>query len=955
MSSGGVAMPAPSYLQDLRSRTDAALQVQRMWSAGRLEPITVHFGPGFLGLGFGLSTDVAYSARIQDLPTLPDGTAGAAALYNASTTEAAKRLVPGLLLTHVNDADMSNLAYVDTLERVQAVGRPVKLRFAAPKLRAATSEVDMSHSTSNAVTLRAFEAVQQGHFLVLLELWPAVDVLSRHPSDARSLLHVAARYKNDAVVSWLLEQPHGADLACTRNAQGRLPLHDAMSGGVLSICDRLYATHPEALNVGDDRGVSCVHLAAGNGHVHLFPWLLRHGAPLHSTSVDGKTALHYACAQGHLEVVIFLLKHGGSVSAVDIHQCNCLHYTALHGHLDLAQWLVFQTPIPLTQRNAKRLLPSDMVPAGNDELKEFLELVSAEPLPPRGFHAADAQATLVRLAWSVDAVPLEFRYPLRPYRAQANCGRCTEVATLELEYGRAYIGGWEPYPVRLDATATSCVVPELQPNTEYSFRLRVWNENGSSAFVKTTARTLPATSTSSAVVRLVGAEARRLPRTHASHRFYMTLCVSPGHCVRSDLGRLQPAFGHDVDAYRHPQWSLSLPVVVSEPTELRVAVYGVADDGPYLVGRATTTVQREMPRSVWLRLDNADANEGAVALLFDTTDDAGDATDHYGFVVPSSHMRAYRYASALANCTEIYRQTAWARACPTTADADGHMAWHDISVVDDHAALEALAWAGVPRDLRRHVYFIGGRAATMQAAAGAGYYTQLVAMDKATIRDYYLIASDVQRTFADQPMMQSVRPRLERLLLAFVAHAPSLGYCQSMNYLGARLLTLYANEQDDDDERAFWVFASLCLEKFPTYYNAGLDGLHTDGAVLERLLRSRLPRLSAHCRSLKTPMPLLAAQWFLPLFCQTLPTETTYRLLDVIVLQRSTAVVFALVLAHLRLAAPRLLATHDYMDFTAEVRHVEAGLYDVDPLLEMAAKEHFSLGDDATLLRASEG
>ncbi|EQC31957.1 hypothetical protein, variant [Saprolegnia diclina VS20] len=936
MSSGGVAMPAPSYLQDLRSRTDAALQVQRTWSLGRVEPITVHFGPGFLGLGFGLSTDVTYSARIQDLPTLPDGTAGAAALYNASTIEAAKRLVPGLLLTHINDADMSNLAYVDTLERIQAVGRPVKLRFAAPKLRAAASEVEVSQDGSNAVALRAFEAVQQGHFLVLLELWPAIDMQSRHPSDMRSLLHVAARYKNDAVVAWLLEQPHGADLARARNAQGRLPLHDAMSGGVLSICERLLATYPDALTIGDDRGVLCVHLAAGNGHVHLFPWLVRHDAPLHSTSVDGKTALHYACAQGHLEVVIFLLKHGGSVSAVDIHQCNCLHYTALHGHLDLAQWLVFQTPIPLTQRNAKRLLPCDMVPAGNDELKEFLELVSAEPLPPCGLHAADVQATLVRLAWSVDAVPLEFR--------------CTEVATLELEYGRAYIGGWEPYPVRLDATATSCVVPELQPNTEYSFRLRAWNENGSSSFVKITARTLPATSADSlTVVRLVGAEARHLPLTHASHRFYMTLCASPGHCVRSGFGRLQPAFGHDVDAYRHPQWSLSLPVVVSEPTELRVAVYGVADDGPYLVGRATAALQREMPRSVWRRLDN-DANEGTVALLFDTTDDAGDAVDQYGFVVPPVHVRAYRYASALADCTEIYRQAAWA----TTANVDGHGAWHDISHVDDPTALEALAWSGVPRDLRRHVYFIGGRAATMQAAAGAGYYAQLVAVDKNTIRDHHLIASDVQRTFADQPRMQSVRPRLERLLLAFVAHAPSLGYCQSMNYLGARLLTLYANESEDD-ERAFWVFASLCHEKFPTYYNAGLDGLHTDGAVLERLLRSRLPRLSAHCRSLKTPMPLLAAQWFLPLFCQTLPTETTYRLLDVIVLQRSTTVVFALVLAHLRLAAPRLLATHDYMDFTAEVRHVEAGLYDVDPLLEMAAKEHFGLGDDATLLRASEG
>ncbi|OQR85268.1 hypothetical protein ACHHYP_12021 [Achlya hypogyna] len=961
MTSGSTAVTPPSYLQDLRQRADTVLASHRSWpSSGRGEPVVVHFGPGFLGLGFGLSTHATYAVKIQDLPSLSDGSLGAASLYNAAMVDAALRLVPGLLLTHINDRDMANTAYVAVLDHIQAVGRPVKLRFAVPKpiLPAAKEPGALVAPTwtADSVAFRVFHAVQAGHFLVLLELWPQVDLAWRYPTDGRSLLHFAARYKNEAAIQWILQQQQGPALARVRNGQGRLPLHDAISGGHAGICDlvasaalhsfspsrQVYAQHHSAVTAGDYRGVLCVHLAAGNGHLHLLHWLAAHEATLASTSTDGKTALHYAAAQGHVEVVEHLAALI-DVAAVDIHQCNCLHYAALHSHLELAQWLVFQTGVPVAQYNARRLRPSDMVPGANAELKQFLALVSAEPLPPQDFQAVTT-ATTATLSWTPTALPLEFR--------------CTSVETFELDFGRAYIGSWEPFHIRLDAAATTCVVPGLLPNTEYSFRLRAWNANGPSAFTKVTARTLPPAPSTPRVLRIVGVEARYLPLSDATARFFVTLSPATGFSVRTDLGRLHPAFHLNVDAYRHPQWPMALPLVVSEngdeaaptaaapPTTVVVAVYRATSVGATLVGRATVAVYNAP--FTWTQLEG-DAVDGAVVLVQTDAEPPTEATDRYGYTVPLAHARAIAHASALAACIEELRRQRWAASCPSPNVRTGHRAWLAVA----SPAPESLAWQGVPQDLRRHVYFVASGAAALQAAVADGYYTSLVhanAADPSAVPSFALIAADVVRTFADQAVMGPLRGRLEKLLLAFVAHAPAVGYCQSMNYIGARLLALY----DADEERAFWVLVALCAGKFPRYYDAQLAGLHTDGAVLERLLAARLPRLSQHCTALGTPLPLIAAQWLLPLFCQNFPAETTFRLLDVVVLHSSTTVVFALVLAHLRLAAPRLLETAEYIDLTVQLRQIEAGLYDCDHLLETAAKEHFSLGTDVDVLRAAD-
>tara|TARA_B110001469_G_C9458018_1_gene230948 strand:+ start:383 stop:622 length:240 start_codon:yes stop_codon:yes gene_type:complete len=52
--------------------------------------------------------------------------------------------------------------------------------------------------------------------------------------------------------------------------------------------------------------------------------------------------------------------------------------------------------------------------------------------------------------------------------------------------------------------------------------------------------------------------------------------------------------------------------------------------------------------------------------------------------------------------------------------------------------------------------------------------------------------------------------------------------------------------------------------------------------VLEQLLEQQLPELSAHLRSLSLSVPFVTTQWFLCLFLNALPSESCFRVWDLI-------------------------------------------------------------------------
>jgi hypothetical protein len=55
--------------------------------------------------------------------------------------------------------------------------------------------------------------------------------------------------------------------------------------------------------------------------------------------------------------------------------------------------------------------------------------------------------------------------------------------------------------------------------------------------------------------------------------------------------------------------------------------------------------------------------------------------------------------------------------------------------------------------------------------------------------------------------------QLRRLLLSFVLKWPSIGYCQSMNFIALALIRAMKSE-----ENAFWVLGAIVSNILPNYY-----------------------------------------------------------------------------------------------------------------------------------------
>lgn len=129
------------------------------------------------------------------------------------------------------------------------------------------------------------------------------------------------------------------------------------------------------------------------------------------------------------------------------------------------------------------------------------------------------------------------------------------------------------------------------------------------------------------------------------------------------------------------------------------------------------------------------------------------------------------------------------------------------------------------------------------------------------------------------PIIKSLR----RLLLAFSLYSPSIGYCQSLNYIAGMLLLFMSEEE------AFWTFVmTITVILPPNVYDVTMEGANIDQNVLMILISERLPHLWNRMSGGKTfweceedgvGMPtcsLVTSHWFLTLFINILPIEVHY-------------------------------------------------------------------------------
>lgn len=160
-----------------------------------------------------------------------------------------------------------------------------------------------------------------------------------------------------------------------------------------------------------------------------------------------------------------------------------------------------------------------------------------------------------------------------------------------------------------------------------------------------------------------------------------------------------------------------------------------------------------------------------------------------------------------------------------------------------------------------------------------------------------VIDVDVPRTGCVEALLEPLR----RVLLAFAAKNPQIGYCQSMNFIVATLLECC------DEESTFWILCSLVEDMLPeNYYTRNMIGVRVDMMVLNSLVMRHLPTLHAHFVEHEVDLSPFTMGWFLCLYVNTLPNPSLHRVLDCL-LHEGSKVLFRTALAILHGLEPFLL------------------------------------------------
>lgn len=213
---------------------------------------------------------------------------------------------------------------------------------------------------------------------------------------------------------------------------------------------------------------------------------------------------------------------------------------------------------------------------------------------------------------------------------------------------------------------------------------------------------------------------------------------------------------------------------------------------------------------------------------------------------------------------------------------------------------------GVPSYLRGRIWFhYSGAEAKMDANPGVYEKFLKRAQEMGSENEFAdLIERDLHRTFPDniqfskaaaEAMAAAATPDtttttttkppaidvLRRVLSAFSVYCPSVGYCQSLNYLVGMLL-LFLKE-----EETFWCLVTIVQTTLPAgVYDVTMEGASIDQAVLMMLLYERMPQLwykltdktfwEAEADGVSMPtITLVTSHWFLTLFINILPTEVS--------------------------------------------------------------------------------
>lgn len=268
---------------------------------------------------------------------------------------------------------------------------------------------------------------------------------------------------------------------------------------------------------------------------------------------------------------------------------------------------------------------------------------------------------------------------------------------------------------------------------------------------------------------------------------------------------------------------------------------------------------------------------------------------------------------------------------------ENYMVTHKNRDLQKTPELKALVRNGVPHEHRATIwnFCINECVQETRRIAGDEYYHHLLESIKGRPSPAVKqIELDLLRTLPNNKHYDKLdadgTTKLREVLLAYSWHNPDVGYCQGLNRLVAITL-LYLNE-----EESFWCLVAIVEHLMPRdYYSKTLVASQADQRVLKDLLAEKLPRLSAHFDALMVDLSLVCFNWFLTVFVDSFPIQTTLRVWDTF-LYEGNKVMFRFALAVFKSSEEQLLKCEDHMSIFNFLRQVPEKVTDANMLSQFA-------------------
>nr|CDJ90609.1 RabGAP TBC domain containing protein [Haemonchus contortus] len=282
----------------------------------------------------------------------------------------------------------------------------------------------------------------------------------------------------------------------------------------------------------------------------------------------------------------------------------------------------------------------------------------------------------------------------------------------------------------------------------------------------------------------------------------------------------------------------------------------------------------ERPGETQSEIESRTISRACSTLLEEAIEEEGEAsfeTDRYGFFVQPDDVYPTREESSISVEKLRKREKKWI-----------HMLDNWSLFMDEKfSTVRERCRKGIPPSLRGKAWkYLCGAMYQMEVSPNRTVFEKCLSQpgDPKWIDE---IEKDLNRQFPNHELFSRVgkfgeagKEDLFQLLKAWTVLHPEEGYCQGQAPV-ASVLLMHMPLRD-----AFYCFVQICHRYLPDYYSPGLEAVQVDGDILAQLLKEKSRTSYQHLKKQNVEPVLYMVEWFMCIFCRTLPWPTVLRVWD---------------------------------------------------------------------------